>query len=175
MGRQLRRQFAGAIYHLTARGNNRGVLFANDADRFDFLGCLDRARKRSGLVCLSFCLMGNHLHLVIETPDANIAEGMHLLGSSYARRFNSRHRRSGHVFEARYHDVVLHDDRQFAAAMAYVGLNPVRAGLCDRPGDWRWSAHSALAGQATPPPFLAVDRALELLGGGHATYGHLFV
>ena len=157
MARKPRVQFGGAFYHLTTRGNNRRPIFLDDRDREQFLGLFDTVLKSLAWRCHTFCLMGNHYHFVVETPEPNLAEGMFRLNGQYARIFNGRHGRGGHLFERRYSSVLIERESHLLEACRYVVLNPVRAGLCESADDWRWSSFRATAGLAGVPSFLVVD------------------
>ena len=158
MGRQPREDEAGAIHHVYARGNNRQAIFEDDLDRQTYLALLGEAVVRMDWRCLSFCLMPNHVHLLLETPEANLANGMCRLQGQYARRFNRRHRRSGHLFQGRYGSARVRDDAQLWMTIAYIARNPVASGLCERAAQWRWGSHAALADGAPPPGWLDVPR-----------------
>lgn len=162
MSRPLRLDFPGAFHHVTARGNARDTVYRDNTDRTLFLGALERAVERFGWCVLAHCLMGNHYHLLVETPQANLSRGMRHVNGVYAQRFNRRHARVGHVFQARFHATLVDCDAHLLAAAAYVVLNPVRARLCQEPADWRWSSYRATVG-LEPPGFLATDRLLGLL------------
>lgn len=166
MPRQPRVQFEGAIYHLTARGNRRQAIFVDERDRELFLQFLTRVVRRFGWRCHAYCLMTNHYHLLVETPQPNLSVGMHLLNSTYAHRFNWRHGFTGHLFEARFHSVLVERESHFLELLRYIPLNPVRAGLSPTAGDWRWSSYAAATGRATPPPFLTLERILWEFGPG---------
>ena len=163
-----RRRVHGAWfgYHVTSRGTLRQAIFLDDYDRTQFLALLSRTWRLDGLVIRSYCLMGNHYHLDVETPRANVSAAMHRVNAGYAHYFNRRHAREGHVFERRYRSTLIATDGQAMATVRYIVRNPVRAGLCTAPEDWAWSSHRATLGLAPPPPFLAVDDALELFGPG---------
>jgi REP element-mobilizing transposase RayT len=163
MPRPLRIQEPGGIVHVTARGNRRQRIFRVDHDREVFLAHLGAVVKRTGWRCLAYCLMDTHYHLALETPDANLAEGMQRLNGIYAQGFNRRHRVSGHLFQGRYHSVPQRRDSQLLELFRYIALNPVRAGLCARPEEWRWGSHNALRGRAAAG-FVSVDRALDYFG-----------
>jgi len=107
MARPLRLEFPGGIYHVTARGNERRWIFRDDADRLAFLDVLARVLDRFGWLCLAYCLMGNHYHLLVETPRPNLARGMRQLNGVYAQRFNRRHNRVGHLTQGRYGAVLV--------------------------------------------------------------------
>jgi putative transposase len=164
MGRPLRIEYEGAVHHVTARGNRRGPIFLDDLDRDRFLALVgdivDSARWRWH----SYCLMGNHYHLVIETPDANLAAGMCRLNSIYAREFNRAHGRTGHLFGERYHTVLVEKDVHLLEVARYVVLNPVRAGLCTHPANWPWSSFRATMGLDQPAQGLDTTWMLEQFG-----------
>jgi len=139
MGRKPRENVAGGIYHVFARGNNRASVFFDDRDRRAYLGILSDVTEEFGWVRLGYCLMSNHVHLLIETPEPNLSPGMQQLQSRYTKRFNWRHERSGHVFQGRYGCERVTSDEQLVAVTAYVAENPVKAGLCDDPESWAWT------------------------------------
>jgi REP element-mobilizing transposase RayT len=112
--------------------------------------------------CLAFCLMENHVHLLVETPSANLAVGMQWLHGLYARTFNERHGLVGHLFQGRYGAVRIKDDVQLWTILRYIGVNPVQAGLCAQPAEWRWGSYAAVHGRT--PPWLDLRRVLALLG-----------
>ena len=107
MARPLRIEFAGALYHLTARGNGWGDIYLDDSDRVLFLEVLAGVCKQYNWLCRAYCLMGNHYHLLVETPDANLSQGMRQLNGVYTQRFNRRHKRVGHVFQGRYKAILV--------------------------------------------------------------------
>jgi putative transposase len=163
VGKQ-RLEVAGGIYHVVTRGNARAEIFLEEVDYVLFLQRLARAVERRGLVCLAYCLLPNHYHLLLETPEPNLSAGMLVLNGSYARTFNWRHKRTGHVFEGPYFAELIETDEHLMEACRYVALNPVRAGLCRHPEDWRWSSHRATAGLEHYPPYLSADRVRRLFG-----------
>lgn len=164
MARPLRIQFPGGLYHVTARGNGREPIFADDTDRERFLIVLTRVVARYHLLCHAHCLMGNHYHLLLETPDANLSSAMRQLNGVYSQAFNRRHERPGHVLEGRFHAQVVDKDVYLREVCRYIVLNPVRAGLVAHPREWPWSSYRATAGHAPAPPFLTVDWVLSLSG-----------
>ena len=173
MPRKPREEVAGGVFHVFARGNRREDIYVDDLDRHVYLDLLARVGGRQRWLCLAYCLMDNHVHLLLETPWPNLGEGIQRLHGRYAAVFNRRHRRSGHLFQGRYGATRISGDPQFLAAAAYLALNPVAAGLCRRPEDWRWSSHAELlVGKA--PGWLASRRLLELFGasgrGGARSY-----
>ncbi len=147
-----------------SRGSNRQSIFRNDGDRVDFLECFERVVRRSGLQCIAYCLMPNHFHLVLETPDGRISDAMKALNGRYALRHNKRHGADAHLFKNRFGAVHQETDAQLLWTLRYVVCNPVEAGLCAHPADWRWSSYRASVGDVEPPPFLALDRLLSYFG-----------
>jgi len=164
MGRKRRDQRSEVLYHVTARGNARQDIYLGDEDRQTFLGFVSLACERERLICHAYCLMGNHYHLLVETPGANIGSAMHRINCLHANRFNRVYGCEGHVFERPYRAAIMHGGRRELEAARYIDRNPVRAGLCDRPEQWRWSSHAALIGCAACPSFLSTERLTAWFG-----------
>jgi REP element-mobilizing transposase RayT len=156
MARPIRELVAGGVYHAVARGNWGARIFRDDADYAEYLKLLAGVVKRFRWHVLAYCLMGNHVHLVIETPEPNLPAGMQWLHGKYGRYFNDRHELFGHLFQGRYKAVRQVADEQLLYVLRYVGLNPVEAGLCQRPRDYRWSSYGAVL--ESDPHSVAVDR-----------------
>lgn len=152
------------MYHVTTRGNRRGLIFLAERDNEHFLATVGIAARRFGWRCHGYCLMPNHYHLALETPRPNLSAAMQLVNGTYARWFNRRYGFEGHVFERRFHSVVLERTPHLLELSRYLALNPVRAGLCTEAAEWRWSSFRAIAGLATPPAFLAVADVLAHFG-----------
>ncbi len=168
MARPLRVEYAGAVYHVTSRGNGRQAVFLDDKDRTRFLDVLAKAVKQRGWVVHAYCLMGNHYHLLVETPQANLSLGMRGLNGEYTQAFNRRHGRCGHVFQGRFGAVLLEKQSHLLELCRYVVLNPVRArGMkVHRPEQWHWSSYRATVGLDETPPFLTTDWVLGQYGRG---------
>lgn len=164
MARPLRIEFPGALYHVTARGNDRGLIFLDNADRLSFLATVGKTMARWRWRGYAYCLMGNHYHLVVETADANLSRGMRHLNGVYSQGFNRRHGRSGHVFQGRYTSILVDGDAYLLELARYAALNPVRAGMARRAEDWPWSSYRAMTGQAAAPAWLHADSVLRRLG-----------
>jgi REP element-mobilizing transposase RayT len=164
MPRKPREELAGAIHHVYARGNDRRRIFLDNVDRHVYLRMLGETVGRTRWCCLSYCLMHNHVHLLIETPEANLGRGMQRLHGVYAQSFNARHGRSGHVFQGRYGAVRMTDDAQLWTTARYIARNPVSAGLVRTGHDWPWSSHVAVL-QGTAPDWLDALRLLSYFGG----------
>jgi putative transposase len=166
MPRKLRVQYPGALYHVMSRANGNGNIFVNDVDRQDLLKTLAETCQKTGFAVHAYCLMRNHFHLVVETPNANLVAGMRWLLSTYTLRLNHRQRLFGHVFSGRYKALVVDGSSNgyLRTACDYVHLNPVRAKLL-RPGqrllEFPWSSFGwYLAAKAHRPEWLRVDRLL---------------
>jgi putative transposase len=155
MPRPLRPQIANGFYHVTSRGVRKTWIFIDDDDRNEILRLIAVVIARYCWECLAYCLMGNHFHLVVRTIDPSISRGMQWLNSRYCEYFNKRYGLEGHVLERRFRSVVIESEDQLCNAIRYVLWNPVRAGLCRRPDDWRWSSYRPTAGLATVPRCLA--------------------
>jgi REP element-mobilizing transposase RayT len=154
-------QFDGAIYHVTSRGNAREDIFDNDADRHSFLDILGKVIHRFHWLCHAYCLMDNHYHLVIETPEANLSQGMRQLNGVYTQVYNRRHRTVGHLFQGRYKAILVQKESHLLEVCRYVVLNPVRAKAVERVEQWKWSSYGGTAGLAKGPPWLTVDWVLR--------------
>jgi putative transposase len=143
--RPLRLQVAGGVFHVTARGNRRQEIFTDDRDRAYFLTLLAVVCARLQWKCHAYCLMTNHYHLMIETPEEDLSKGLHWLNFRYAQWFNLQHDFSGHLFQGRFHSVLVESNVHLIELARYIVLNPVRAGLCARAQDWKWSSYRAFA------------------------------
>ena len=165
MTRPLRLEYAGALYHLTARGNAQAAIYLEDSDRHLFLELLGKEVKQQRWVCYAYCLMDNHYHLLIETPEANLVSGMRRLNGVYTQAFNRRHQRVGHVFQGRYKSILVDKDSYLQELCRYIVLNPVRAKMVKEAKDYAWSSYRATIGKAKPLSWLAIDRVLGLFSG----------
>ena len=146
MTRPLRIEFADAVYHVTSRGNGRQKIFLDEQDNRKFLELFGKTIERFNWICHAFCLMVNHYHLMIETPDANLSKGMHHLNATFCQAHHKRHDTVGHLFQGRFKAIVVDRESYLLELARYVVLNPVRAGLVARPEDWSWSSYRATAG-----------------------------
>jgi REP element-mobilizing transposase RayT len=166
MARPLRLEFAGALYHVTSRGDRREPIYDDDKDRVAFLTILGRVVSDCNWVCYAWCLMTNHYHLVVETPDGNLAKGMRQFNGVYTQYSNRRHGRVGHLFQGRYKAILVDEEAYLLEVARYVVLNPVRAGMVRAPGEWPWSSYRAMAGGEPAPDWLEVDALLARFGTG---------
>jgi len=146
MARPLRIEYPGGVYHVTSRGNERRSIFKDDQDRERFLTILASVNRRYHWLCHSYCLMGNHYHLVIETLDGTLAKGMRQLNGVYTQSYNRRHRRVGHLLQGRYKAIVVDKDSHLLECCRYVVLNPVRAKMSKKAEDWAWSSYRGTVG-----------------------------
>jgi REP element-mobilizing transposase RayT len=157
MARPLRIEYDGALYHITSRGNERKPIFKDDTDRNIFLGTVYKVNKRYNWICHAYCLMDNHYHLVIETPDGNLSKGMRQLNGVYTQTFNKRHNRVGHIFQGRYKAILIQKESHLLEVCRYVVLNPLRAKSIKSIEDWKWSSYRATAGKYKSHPCLTTD------------------
>ena len=164
MPRKLRIQYPGAIYHVMNRGDRREKIFADDQDRERFLNTLGETCGKTGWQVHAFCLMSNHFHLVVETPQPNLVAGMKWFLGTYTSRYNRRHKEFGHVFSGRYKSLVVDGSGTgyLKSVCDYVHLNPIRAGLLKRNQrleDYLWSSYGPyLKARGQRWKWLRVDR-----------------
>jgi putative transposase len=168
MARPPRQLLPSGLYHVIGRGTGGAFLFLDARDRRHFLELLGRTVGRFGWSCLVYCLLGTHYHLLVETPEANLDRGMHALLAPYAQAFNRRHGRFGHLVADRYTSFLVEGEQHALAVFRYIVLNPVVAGLCDKPERWPWSSYGATIGLRTAPPFLDTERVFGWFGRGPA-------
>jgi putative transposase len=175
MARPLRIEFPGALYHVTSRGNARQRVFRDDKDREMFLATLAWVVERFGWRCHAYCLMGNHVHLLIETPLPNLSRGMRQLNGVYTQRFNRRHRKVGHLFQGRFKAILVEKEGYLLELARYIVLNPVRAKMVKTPERYPWSSYRAMVGLAPVPPALATDWILNQFADTRATARRRYV
>lgn len=161
MARPLRIEYPGAVYHITTRGNARQVIYLDNDDRVKFIDTLAETVDRFHWRCHAYCLMDNHYHLLIETPEGNLAEGMHYLNGVYTQAFNRHHQSCGHLFQGRYKAILVEKQSHLLELVRYVMLNPVRAGIVERPDDYSWSSYRQTLGLEKVADFLTVDWILD--------------
>lgn len=157
MARPLRIEYAGALYHITARGNTRADIYFNDVDRLNFLDLLAQTCEQFDCLCHAYCLMGNHYHLLLEKSQANLAKAMRFLNGVYTQRINHRYQRVGHLFQGRYKSTLVQSDSYLLELARYIVLNPVRAGMVHTAEQWPWSSYRATAAICEPAPGLTTD------------------
>lgn len=166
MARPLRLEFAGALYHITSRGDQREDIYDDDVDRRQFLDLLGEVCVGYNWVCHAYCLMSNHYHLLIETPDANLSQGMRQLDGVYTQSYNHRHNRVGHVFQGRYKAIHVEKESYLLELSRYIVLNPVRAHMVSSAQEWPWSSYRTTVGMMTSDNWLNSE---WLLAGFGAT------
>lgn len=157
MARPLRIEFAGALYHVTARGNARGDIYTHNDEREKYLGLLGNACKRFDWYCHAYCLMSNHYHLLIETNTPTLSKGVKYLNGTYSQYFNRRNKRVGHVFQGRYKAILVQKENYLLELSRYIVLNPVRARMVREAFNWPWSSYRATAGYNQSQSFLTTD------------------
>ena len=146
MTRPLRIEYPGALYHVTARGNARQRIYVDAEDYRAFLNLLGKLSERYHWRCHAYCLMSNHYHLLLETPEGNLAAGMRQLNGIYTQAFNRRHHKVGHAFQGRYQAILVDKDRYWLELSRYIVLNPVRAKMVKDAQAYPWSSFRATAG-----------------------------
>ncbi len=164
MTRPLRLEYPGALYHLTARGNALQDIYLADEDRERFLLLLGREVAQQGWQCYAYCLMSNHYHLLIETPEGNLVAGMRRLNGHYTQGFNKLHKRVGHLFQGRYKSILVEKESYLLELCRYIALNPVRAGMVKEAAAWPWSSYHATAYGKSKIDWLAIDSILSHFG-----------
>jgi putative transposase len=164
VGRELRILDPDAIYHVTSRGNNRGLITFDATDRAGLRGQLAAAATKHRWEVFAWCLMPNHYHVVLRAPEGAASSGFQELNGDHARRTNRRHGRVGHLFQNRFYSGELASEAHLISAILYVVRNPVTAGLCEHAGLWPDSSYRAAVGLERAPRWLVVDQVLKLFG-----------
>lgn len=164
MARPLRVEYPGAFYHVISRGNNQENIFKSNRDREKFLDYLDKAAERFSIIIHSYCLMSNHYHLLVQTPEANLSLVMQWINVSYATYFNRKRRRHGHLFQGRFKAILIDADAYLKHLSRYIHLNPVRAKLVSLPAEYRWSSYGGFIGEQKAPRFLETSWLLSNFG-----------
>jgi REP-associated tyrosine transposase len=154
MSRHRRGHIAAGTYHVTTRSAGPMPIFTDDVEYGRFCGLVARYVTRKKWTCLSFCVMSTHYHLLVDVPANTLQGGMQVINWSYARWFNARHGRSGHLFGERYYSGRIESDGHMLSALRYIARNPVSAGMCERPSDWRWSSYPSTIGKEKSFPFV---------------------
>ncbi len=164
MARPLRIEYPGAFYHITSRGNERKNIFKSARDREKFLSYLASSIERYGAEIHVYCLMTNHYHLLLETPLGNLSQIMRHINGAYTAYFNTRRQRDGHLFQGRCKAIVVDADEYAGELSRYIHLNPVRAGMVERPEEYRWSSYQYYIDLRKKPQWLKTDFILDYFG-----------
>lgn len=172
MPRTVRTGGESRIYHLVTRGNNRRDIYVDESDRLAFELRLAMVVREYEWMLLAWCLMGHHYHLLVQADLDDLSAGMRVLNGSYAKSFNKRHRRTGHLFGERFWSEAIEREEQLLECIRYIANNPVRSGYCSRPEGWQWGSYRAIAGFDPAPSYLEVGATLSLFGDelGRATH-----
>ena len=164
MARPLRIELAGGLYHVTSRGDRREDIFLCEGDRYVWLKIFGDVCQRFNWICHAWCQMTNHYHVVVETVEGNLSQGMRQLNGVYTQKLNRAHCRVGHVFQGRYRAIMVEKDAYLLELMRYVVLNPVRAGMVGETGDWPWRSYRSMIGMSSRPDWLETDWVLGQFG-----------
>jgi putative transposase len=167
MGRERRIEVPGGVYHLGSRGNRGCAIYVDDLERKAFLRMLDRIARRHRWNIGTYCLMTNHYHLLI-TIESGLSDGMRELNGGFSSWTNAKNDLEGHLFRNRFWYEPIETEEHYLETVRYIVLNPVRAGICALPDQWRWSSYRALAGLEFAPPFLAANDLLRRFGDSPA-------
>ena len=165
MARPLRIEYPGAFYHVTSRGNEQKDIFKSRNDREQFCSYLKSSAERYGANVHAYCLMSNHYHLLLETPEGNLSQIMRHINGAYTTYFNSKRKRAGHLFQGRYKAILIEADEYAAELSRYLHLNPVKAGMVAKPQEYEWSSYRYYLGQTATPAWLRTDFVLSYFGG----------
>ncbi|MEW6726795.1 MAG: transposase [Bacillota bacterium] len=161
MGRRPRIEYEGAIYHVIQRGNNQEYIFADDSDKAYLLKQIDECRRGLGFRLFGYVVMGNHYHLLLKTERKPLSKIMHRINGNFARHFNLKYQRSGHVFQGRYKAILIQDERYLLAVLRYIHRNPVAAGVSDTTTDYAYSSDNYYRRQQGWP--VDIDMVLDCL------------
>jgi REP element-mobilizing transposase RayT len=155
------------VYHVTSRGNGRKDIYVGDKDRREFLSVLSGVCERFNWTIHAYCLMGNHYHLLIETPDGNLSQGMRQLNGVYTQNFNRNHGRTGHLFQGRYKAIIIQREGYLLELSRYIVLNPVRARMVRSAKDWPWSSYRSVCNMVNSPEWLGTEWLLSNFSRTH--------
>jgi putative transposase len=165
MARQWRIEYEGALYHVLSLGNERSSIFSDDNDRKTFLETLGQMSHRFDVEIHAYVLMDNHYHLLLKTNRPNLSKSMQWFGTTYTRRYNSAHGRSGHLFQGRFKNHIVEDETYLMRLSCYIHRNPLRAGMVHRLVDYPWSSYKTYAYGKKAPWWLKTDMILSLFKG----------
>ena len=174
MARPLRIQYPGAMYHIISRGNGRMTIFHNEKDFMKFLYFMERVIEKCNWICHAYCLMGNHYHILLETPDANMVAGMKRLNQFYSQFYNWKYRHAGAVLQGRYKSWLMEKESKFLENCRYIVNNPVEAKMVEHPSDWPWSSFRATRGIEGVSSLLETDFLLKHFASSRKTAQKLY-
>jgi len=169
VGRPLRIEYAGALYHITSRGNERKNIFLDEFDRIKFLEILKDYHDRFGTLIHSYVLMDNHYHLILETPKGNLLKVMHGINGGYTGYFNRKYKRAGHLFQGRYKGILIEKDTYLIPLSRYVHLNPLRAKIVKTPEEYGWSSYPGYIGKGKEYEWVEYSWVLSKFGKDRST------
>lgn len=164
MARPLRLEYPGAFYHVINRGNAREKIFKSDRDREKFLWYIEQAVERFSIIVHSYCLMSNHYHFLIETPEPNLSRAIQWISTSYVQYFNTKRKRRGHLFQARFKSILIDADEYLTHLSRYIHLNPLRAKMVESLEEYKWSSYSVFIGKSKRPVWLEINWLLSNFG-----------
>ena len=165
MARPLRIEFEGALYHVLGRANERKDVFRSDGDRSAFLNVLAEMGARFDVAVFAYVLMGNHYHVLLKTNRANLSKSMQWLGTTYTRRYNLSHFRSGHLLQGRFKSILVENDAYLTQLSCYIHANPLRAGLVERLVQYEWSSYKYYGYKRRVPSCLHTELILSQVSG----------
>jgi putative transposase len=163
------RDVAPGVHHVVVGATGPSAYFRDDEDRITWIRHFVRILDLYGWSCVIVCQLTTHLHVMLDVPDESLPAGMHRLNTAYGKGFNGRHDRLGNLVRARYWSTRVRNDAQLKAAFRYVARNPTRAGMCERPEDWRWSSFATSCGLADTFPFVNAACVLAVLDAAAST------
>lgn len=161
MARALRIEFPNAFYHVMSRGVEKRIIYKNHRDKYRFLQILEESVQKHSLHIFAYCLMNNHFHLLLKTPNGNLSNAMHFINSSYVIYFNKKWDRVGHLFSSRYKAILVDKDSYAMGLSRYIHLNPVKANIVPKPELYKWSSYSDYRGFKSTP-WLTAEWVLKL-------------
>jgi len=161
MSRPLRLEFPDALYHITSRGDRREDIYEDEGDRVAFLDLFGSVITQFNWLCYAYCLMDNHYHLLVQTPDANLSKGMRQLNGVYTQSYNRKHNKTGHLFQGRYQAILVDEDAYLLELSRYIVLNPVKANMVIQASDWEWSSYRATTEKILVPEWLSINHVLS--------------
>jgi len=164
MARPLRIEYEGAVYHIISRGNRGEHIFAEDQDKEYFIETLQNAAEKYKIDLYAFCIMGNHYHLLLTAPQGELAKAMHYIGSAYGSFLRRQKGWIGHVFAGRYKSLCVEKEGYLLELSRYIHLNPVMAGLAEKPEGYKWSSYGYYTGKKEEPEWLNTDWLLAEYG-----------